>query len=193
MALKWMILDLETTGFSEKQNEITQISIIRCEDRVQFSRYIKPKYPERCSRQALEATGRTMEDLQKGEDISIVAKEVNEWIQQDGLTAEHRCCVIHSKRGFDRMFIHSAWSDLGLEFPIRIWFDTETATKDYFKSKGMVKESVRLSNAIEKCGITVKGKMHNAVTDARATYKLHKHLIENGIDHLKYIKRIPQP
>lgn len=189
MALNYYTLDLESTGFSISKNEITQISIIRHSDRVQFSRYIKPLYPQRCSWEALKATGRSHKDLEKGNALLEVAKEVDEWILQDTLTPEHRCCVIHSKAGFDRRFIYSAWSELGREFPIRIWFDTESATKDYFKSLGMVKESVRLSNAIEKCGIKVKGAMHNAITDAQATYKLHQHLMKNGIDHLKYMKR----
>lgn len=192
MALKHYICDVETTGLSIQHHEVTQISIIRCDDRVQFSRFIRPKYPERTTPQALTATGRTMKDLEKGEGIEKIAIDVEAWLQEDELTPEHRCFTIHSISGFDRRFIHTEWSRLNRVFPVNIWFDTEAATRDYFKSKGLIKESARLSNAISKFGITVKGQLHDATVDTQATYRLRERLLKEGIDHLKYTKRIPQ-
>ncbi len=192
MALTYYVLDLETTGLSVQHHEITQISIIRCSDKVQFSRFIKPQYPERASYHALVATGRTPKDLEKGDDVVKVSDETDAFLQQDGLTPEHRCCVIHSTSGFDRRFLHSTWRALGKSFPAHVWFDTEAATRDYFKQIGLIKQPAKLGSAVQYLGISIKGKLHDAKVDTQACFKLRERLLKEGIDHLKYLKRVPQ-
>jgi DNA polymerase III epsilon subunit-like protein len=62
----YYVLDVETTGLKCDWHEVTEISLIRCSDRHQLTKYIKAEHPWRASPEALSATGRTKQDLLKG-------------------------------------------------------------------------------------------------------------------------------
>ena len=58
--LKFYVIDTETTGLKSGYHEMTEIGIIRCEDRVQLWRQIKCVYPERANIDALMITKKTL-------------------------------------------------------------------------------------------------------------------------------------
>ena len=61
-----------------------------------FDRYIKPQFPWKASPEALEATGRTRADLNKGEDKKVVVEAVDKFLAEDGSSAENRVFVAHN-------------------------------------------------------------------------------------------------
>ena len=181
--IEYYILDLETNGTSSKNywHEITQISIIRCADRVQLNRYIKPEHPERTNPQALEYTGRTMADLEKGDPKRVVVDFCNEFLKKDGKTPEDRCMVGHNIISFDKRFVHALWDDLGYVFPANLWMDTLPYVKDYAKRAGLDEKKFSLERAVEIVGATPRPGAHNAVIDTQNNYILWDKLKKHGV------------
>lgn len=189
--LQFYTIDVETTGFSLDWHEITQISIIRNSDRHQMSKFIKPEFPQRVSKQALEATGRTYKDLLKGLPKKEAVEELNKFIENDGQTSEHRCMIGHNV-SFDRRFCFALWASLGKIFPASLWLDTKSCTKAYAnKYLGIAKPKLTLQASLELCGKKMPGTAHDAIVDTRGTYILHDHLVKQGFDYLPFIKRTP--
>lgn len=188
--MEFYILDTETNGLARKNywHEITQITVIRCKDKVQFNRYIKIEYPERTSKEALIATNRTIADLDKGIKKEQAVIDLDSFLNQDELTPEHRCVIGHNVR-FDRDFCAELYNSVGKIFPAVCWLDTKDMAKDWAKKMGIVKPSLKLKSCIEMCEIKSKEEYHNAVGDTRNTYKLYNFLKNAGIDHLPMIKR----
>jgi DNA polymerase III epsilon subunit-like protein len=197
MALQYYIIDTETTGLKAGYNEMTEIGIIRCTDRVQLWRQIKCIYPERANFDALAITKKTMSDLERGFDRFTVVAECEKFFEEDGLTPAHRCIVAHNAP-FDRKFLHAMWEAEGRSFPAHLWLDTMALTRDYIKKigldveckkKGLPKPKVNLHAACDLAGIKKISEAHNAKVDSRNTYLLHKDLVDNKkVDHLPHIK-----
>jgi DNA polymerase III alpha subunit (gram-positive type) len=189
--INYYILDLETTGLKSGYNEIIEISVIRCEDRVQFTKEVKAKYPERASLDALEVCGKSFEDLIYGEDIEDVVNECNDFFNLDNSTPEGRCIVGHNIIGFDKRFLHATWEQQNKVFPANLFFDTMQMTRDIIKKAGD-KSKVNLDASCDYFGITKKGTKHTAKADTRNNYFLWKALMENkSIDYIRYIKNFP--
>jgi DNA polymerase III alpha subunit (gram-positive type) len=192
MSLLYYVIDTETTGLKAGYNEMTEIGIIRCTDRVQLWRQIRCEYPERANFDALAITKKTMADLDKGFNKEAVVGECNKFFAEDGATSAHRCIVAHNAP-FDRRFLHALWESCGLEFPANLWLDTIALTKDYAKKVGLVapnvKQSFALHPACDLVGIKKISEAHNAKVDSRNTFLLHRHLVEEKKwDYLPFVK-----
>lgn len=186
--IKYYVIDTETTGLKANYHEMTEIGIIRCEDRVQLWRQIKCVYPERANFDALAITKKTMADLERGMDNSQVVDECEKFFGEDGLTPAHRCIVAHNAP-FDRKFLHALWEQLGKEFPAHLWLDTMSLTREYAKQVGLVKPKVNLHASCDIVGIKKISEAHNAKVDSRNTYLLHRNLVEEKkVDYLPFIK-----
>jgi DNA polymerase III epsilon subunit-like protein len=186
--LKYYVIDTETTGLKANYHEMTEIGIIRCEDRVQLWRQIKCIYPERANFDALAITKKTMADLERGMDHPAVVEECERFFAEDGLTPAHRCIVAHNAP-FDRKFLHALWEQLGLEFPAHLWLDTMSLTREYAKQIGLVKPKVNLHASCDIVGIKKLSEAHNAKVDSRNTFLLHRSLVEDKkVDYLPFIK-----
>lgn len=186
--LKYYTIDTETTGLSAKYHEITEIGIIRNEDRVQLHRNVKCDYPERANFDALAITKKTLADLSRGFSKRDVVQECNKFFSQDGLTPAHRVIIAHNA-AFDRKFLHALWESCGEIFPAHLWLDTISLTKDYAKKIGLVKPKVNLHAACDIVGIKKISEAHNAKVDSRNCFLLHKNLVEEKkIDFLPFIK-----
>jgi DNA polymerase III epsilon subunit-like protein len=194
----YYVIDTETTGLKAGYNEMTEIGIIRCTDRVQLWRLIKCEYPERANFDALAITKKTMADLEKGYDKEAVVAECEKFFIEDGLTPAHRCIVAHNA-AFDRRFLHALWESCGKEFPAHLWLDTIGLTKEFLKQVDQSqikiaktatgKVSTQLHACCDMVGINKISEAHNAKVDSRNTYLLHRNLIEEKkIDHLPLIK-----
>lgn len=195
--LTYYVIDTETTGLKSSYNEMTEIGIIRCTDRVQLWRQIKCIYPERANFDALAITKKTMSDLEKGHDREDVIKECERFFAEDGLTPAHRCIVAHNAP-FDRKFLHALWGSCGKQFPAHLWLDTMSLTRQFLKdcgidaehkAKGLKKPSVNLHASCDWVGIKKLSDAHNAKVDSRNTFLLHRQLVEEKkVNYLPFIK-----
>lgn len=188
--IKYYVIDTETTGLKAGYHEITEIGIIRCQDRVQLWRQVKCIYPERANFDALAITKKTMADLERGVDHPAVVEECEKFFAEDGLTPAHRCIVAHNAP-FDRKFLHALWEQLGKEFPAHLWLDTMSLTREYAKQIGLLKPKVNLHASCDIAGIKKLSDAHNAKVDSRNTFLLHRDLVENKkVDYLPFLKTV---
>jgi len=190
MALAYYIIDYETTGVSTSLSEVTEVSIIRCSDRMQINKIVKCEHPETAHPEALAITKKTYEDLLKGENKEDVVEYCNNFILQDGLTPEHRCFIAHSAP-FDRRFSHAFWDKCNKKFPAHLWMCTKEFTRGLTYINGIVKPKLTLEASLAHAGIKPKLGAHSAIVDTQNTYVLWSKLMESKLDHLNYIKREP--
>lgn len=198
--IKYYVIDTETTGLKHNYHEITEISIIRCDDRVQLYKNIICDHPERASVDALAMTNKTIKDLYIGQPKEVVVQECNKFFSEDGLTPAHRCIVAHNAP-FDRKFLHALWEFLGQEFPANLWLDTISLTQKFINNSdagtlnitktATGRISKTLHSACDIVGVKKLSGAHNAKVDSRNTYLLWKKLIEDHkIDYLSDIKTV---
>jgi DNA polymerase III epsilon subunit-like protein len=186
--LQYYIIDTETTGLSSSYHEMTEISIIKCSTRIQLTEFIKCDFPERANFDALAITKKTLADLEKGNDKEIVVERMNKFLNEDGLTAAHRCFVAHNWT-FDKKFVHALYDKVGQKCPVDLWLCTMALTKAYAKQIGLVKPKVNLHAACDIVGLKKFADAHNSKVDSRNTYLLHRDLVEvKKVDYLPFIK-----
>lgn len=186
--IKFYIIDTETNGLNAKMHEMTEIGIIRFEDRTQLWRNIKCIYPERSSYDALKITGKTLADLNNGFNKEKVVEECNNFFSQDGLNPAFRCIVAHNM-SFDKKFLHALWESCGQQFPANLWIDTIPMIRQFAKQNGIIKPKTNLQASCDLVGIKKFADKHNAKVDSKNTYLLFKSLIEDKkIDYLPFIK-----
>lgn len=200
--LKYYVIDIETTGLKKDYHEMSELSIIRAEDRMQLTRMVKCNYPERASLDALEITKKTFDDLRQGTLKSDLVREANEFFSKDGAMPAARCIVGHNIINFDKKFLHALWESEGQEFPAHLWLDTITLTKKFLESHEVAenkiiktatgKISTTLHASCDMTGVNKIASAHNAKSDTRNTYMLWKKLVdEYEIDYLPHIKNFP--
>lgn len=186
--LCYYVIDTETTGIKCNYHEITEIGIVRCSDKMLLWRNLRCKYPERASYDALAITNKTIEDLHYGSDPSEVVDLCNKFFNEDGLTPAHRCIICHNV-SFDKRFLHALWEQEGKSFPANLWLDTMSLTREYAKKMGMIKPKINLQASCDMLGIKKSAGIHNAKSDSKNTFLLHKALVEDKkIDALPFIK-----
>lgn len=197
MSLKYYVIDSETTGLSTSIHEVVEISIIRCDDRVQLTEFIRAEHPESASWDALKITNKTLADLEKGASKEEVVDKVEKFLNEDGLTSAHRCMIAHNS-SFDRRFIHALWEKTDKAFPASLWLDSIAMVKEYLKKTdnstlnitktATGKVSTTLHASCDLVGIKKIAQIHASKADTRNTYLLWQKLMELGIDHLPLIK-----
>jgi len=186
--LKYYVIDLETTGLSSKYQEVTEISIIKCETKVQLTELVRCEYPERANIDSLAITKKTLADLDKGISKEQAVERVNKFLNEDGLTPAHRCFIGHNIN-FDMRFIKALYEKVGQRCPVDLYLCTMALSKDYAKKQGIVKPKVNLQAACELLGVKRLTGAHASKVDSRNTYLLWENLVkEKGIDHLPFIK-----
>jgi DNA polymerase III epsilon subunit-like protein len=188
--LIYYCLDLETTGLKAAFHEITELSILRAEDRVQLSKQVRCLNPQNASFDALRITGKTIGDLSKGISSTELVEEVEFFLAEDNATPAHRCLVGHNIVSFDKKFLWHLWEMQGKRFPFDMYLDTLHMAKAYAKKQQLIKPSLKLGNACDLFGIKKAQGEHAAKADTRNTYLLWKKLMES-MDHLEFIKQIP--
>ena len=189
--LNYYIIDTETNGLNSKIQEINEISIIRCSDRVQQTILIRCEHPEHSSVDALRITGKTIEDLQNGISKEEAIVKVDKFLNEDGLTPAHRIFVAHNGN-FDRKFLHALYKKVNKQCPVNLWLCTIELSRKYAKEMGLTNQRFNLNAACELVGIKKVAGAHASKADARNTYLLWKDLVENKkVDYLPLIKTIP--
>ena len=185
--IHYYIVDTETTGLSSTAHEINEISIIRVKDRVQLTEFIMCDHPETASWDALNITGKTMEDLLSGKPKEEVIDKIDKFLSEDGVPSSHRCFIAHNA-AFDRRFIHAMYEKAGRSLPVDLWLCTMALTKLYYK-KFNISGSKSLHAACDNLGIKkIATHQHTSKMDTRNTYLLYKALVEDKkIDYIPSI------
>ena len=187
--IHFYIVDTETNGLNVRMHEIFQLSIIRCDDRMQLSREIMIDKPELSSYDALRITGKTLDDLKRGITKLQLINELDEFLKEDGAQSTHRCMVAHNAN-FDRNFLCEMWGRYNRKFPFDLYLDTIHMYRAFEKARGQSKVKANLTAACEATGIKKLGDAHNAKTDTRHTFLLWQELSKT-VDFLDHIKHIP--
>jgi len=188
--IKFYIVDVETNGIRTNYHEVNEISIIRYDDRVQLTEFIKCENPSRSSFDALKITKKTMSDLQRGKSKEEVVDKIIYFLEEDGLTPSHRCFIAHNA-SFDRRFLHALFDSTNKTLPVNLWLCTMALTKSFYKKAG-IKAKANLHDACDNVGVKKIHDSHSSKVDTRNTYLLHKDLVEvKNIDYLPHIKTFP--
>lgn len=191
--LQYYVLDLETTGLSEKLHAITELSVIRCSDRFQLTRQVKvdPFKMKFISADALKITGKTIQDLKSGVEPLQLVEDFETFLNKDKLTPSHRVIVGHNVINFDRKFLHSLWKSQEKSFPADYFLDTVPFAKRLAAQMGQPKAKMKLDAAMDFFGLKKVANAHTAKGDSRATYHLWRHLMDKGVDYIDLIKPFP--
>lgn len=190
--LEYYILDVETTGLNPSYHEITEISILRCKDRMQLSKKIKCFYPERANAVSLQITNKTFDDLSKGDNLFDVMNLCNKFLEEDNKTPEHRVIIAHNA-SFDRRFVHANWNKGKMKFPASLWMDTLAVSRAYVKKTNPASKnkSYNLDYCLDLFEIKKFAGAHSAKVDTRNTYLLHNKILEKNFDIISHIKSHP--
>lgn len=191
MGLKFYVIDLETSGLNSLYHETNEVSIIRCDDRVQLTEFIRCEYPERASMDALRVTNKTLADLQKGNSKDIAVDRINKFLAEDNLTPAHRCFIAHNYN-FDKKFMHALYASVKQQCPVDLWLCTMALSKQYAKQSG-INSKFNLQASCDLVGVKKIAQAHNSKVDSRNTFLLWKTLIEQkNMDYLPFIKSSAQ-
>jgi len=188
--MKKYVCDIETNGLRPGYHEITEISILRCEDMVQKVWLLNIKYPKRSSEQAITKTG---QDLYKIKNyIEDVILEINSFIEEDGECPDGRLMIAHSV-GFDRNQIETNWELFKYSFPISYFVDSKEMARKYIKNNlKLGKQSIALDRLLMLFDIPHETNFHCAEVDVRNTFRLYKFLEKKGIKISEFTKISPK-
>lgn len=124
------VCDTETTGLSETKNDIIEVCFWRLGEEESKTWWMKPLNPENIEDAALKVNkhkredilGLTKEGREKYRDPKEVLVEIEEWLMQDGSSAEERI-IIGQNIDFDHRFMVQCWLKNGCRdsFPFGYW------------------------------------------------------------------------
>lgn len=197
--IQYYVADTETTGLSSTFHEINQISIIRVADGFQKSWNIAVANPNNASAQALQIQGKTKADLKIGQPIKEVIKEVNEFLEEDGLDEASRCFIGHNV-AFDCRFMQAAWEKEKQKLMVDLWLCTKKFMKAYVNKFGdsdikFKQGEAKVKYGQDKCligiGLTPKFGAHSASIDCQNCLTLYNFLMTQGLNHVRIIDNKP--
>ncbi len=177
----YCVLDLETTGFSAKNEKITEVGIMKLKDGEvidQFSCFVNPEkhIPQRVS----EVTNITDDMVKDAETIDKVFPKILEFI--DGSV------IVAHNAGFDVGFLKQNAKNLGYEFDYT-YLDTLSLAKDLFPEY----KKYKLGKIAENLGIKVEV-AHRALDDVDTTVKVFKVMLDmlkkRGAKNLEDIDKV---
>lgn len=165
----YIVLDLETTGFSPQTNEIIEIGAWKIKDDVvvaKFQTYIKPH--SYISRSVQELTGITMDKLNTAPSIEEILPAFIDWCES--------LPFLGHNLSFDYSFLSVKSKNLGLDITLngkRVGIDTlKIARKFYFNRF----ENNELKTLADGFGIRINGNgisWHSAIYDSYITKLLY--------------------
>jgi len=184
--LTYYIIDTETTGLKAGYHDLVEISAIRYDNKLQFTKIIKALHPENASIDALRITNKTPDDLLKGDDLEYSIRSFDRYIKSDGLEPKHRVAVGHNV-AFDIRFLHAAFAKFDLPFPMDMSYDTMAYMRKHLKKNGIPRKgtSLKLGDSIKLLNIKKLGTEesdHTAKMDTRNTYWLFDHILTKECD-----------
>jgi len=167
----FIVFDIETTGFSAKNDKIIEIGAVKIKNREvidTFSEFIYPKC--KIPYKITELTGITDEMVKDADPIELVLPKFMEFI--DG------CAVVAHNAAFDTGFIKKNCNDLGLKFTSTI-VDTVPMARFLYPDL----KRVKLNLVAKYLGVSLENH-HRAVDDAKATADIFLISIKKMIEEL---------
>ncbi len=183
-------VDIETTGRIPGWHEIIQIAIVPLTSELRpiegvspFYRLIKPAYPERAEKRALEVSGLSIElIMDTALDSFAIAERLDEWFNRLELPFERRLEPLAHNWAYEKGFL-TDW--LGVEdvdhyfhFHPRDTMQTAIFLNDYACFSGGLPpfRAVGLSDLCRQLGI-VNEKAHDALADSVACAEVYRRLL----------------
>lgn len=166
------IIDIETSGFSQKTNAICQIAGIVVTNRFEIvatiDNYIKP-YGKVYTQKAFEINNLSEEFLNEfGEMFGAVINDFISFLYENNITT-----IVGHNFDFDKRFILEA-----LPQNSRLYFDNITIVDTYKRNWPSFLKNRRLETICKYYNIPYIGK-HNAMQDCESTLSLFRMLINN--------------
>ena len=180
----YCVLDLETTGFSAKNDKITEIGIMKVKNKEvidEFSCFVNPErhIPERVS----EVTNITDDMVKDAETIDKIFPKMLEFLGDQNETV-----IVAHNANFDVGFLKQNAKALGYNFNYS-YLDTLSLAKDLFPDY----KKYKLGKIAENLGIKVEV-AHRALDDVDTTVKVFNVMIdmlkEKGAKKLEDIDRV---
>lgn len=167
----FVVLDIETTGLNENENEIIEIGAIKYfgSKTDTFHRMIKIK--DKLSKQITNITGITEKMLDKGNNIEVSIIELKEFIGQ--------LPIVGYVTDFDMRFINQACKKFGIEKITNEAIDLLS----YVKKEKQFLDNYKLQTVIQQYEIDKKVP-HRALNDAKLELELALK-IEKFVDRMK--------
>ena len=177
----YVVFDLETTGFSSKNDKIIEIGAVKIKNGVivdNFSEFVNPRRP--IPYKIIELTGINDDMVRDAEGIEDILPRFLEFIG-DSVVVAHNAA-------FDCSFISKNCNDLGLDFNPTI-VDTVPLCRFLYPEL----KSVKLNIVAKHLGVKLESH-HRAVDDAEATAQIFVKFIpmleKEGVKTLKDINRL---
>lgn len=201
MKKRYVYVDTETGGLDPKHNGITEIAAIgfdfdpetcRVDNLVEWNRLIRPEPTLSYTPYALEIQDRTLQYLNRvGEDERIALVEFEGFVLSQ-LTLGHPNDYQNTLMAHYAQFDYDFIAEVNRRFDNRRFEDTIfrpgkrcewLCTKNMFRmlyGLGIVAiGSSGLDDIVRYYGITVSGKVHNALTDARLGIEVFRHMVRD--------------
>lgn len=165
----YVVLDLETTGFSRKNDRIIELSMIRCEKgrTTRYETFVNPgiSIPARVAK----LTGISDDDVADAPQIEDILESVYEFIGD--------CKIVAHNASFDAGFICHAFSRAGIDGTLQ-FYDTLKLARAAFPEF----ENHKLSTLIDELGLMDGPQTHRAMDDAECTRKLFNLCIDRLLE-----------
>lgn len=162
----YVVLDVETTGFSRHSDRLTEVAAVRiCDGKVvdEYTTFVNPGKP--IPEVVVKLTNITDEMVRNAPHPDQVIKELIEYVGQDVL------CAHNAK--FDMGFLQSTALRAGLRFPDLPVVDTLPMARALLpEMKGH-----KLNLVCKQLGVQLTGH-HRAINDTRATAQMFMRLME---------------
>ena len=172
------VIDTETTGLDDSSNEIIELSILRLNDEVQRTWYIKPTKYDTITQDALRVNGHKLEDLkwqttygrETYRELSKVLPEIENFFMDD-LEASDGRILVGQNVVFDLGFVRRLWEKANTlaTFPFgdrpKV-IDTIQLALLLDLIKGTREQYYNLTSLVERYGVK-KEKAHKADSDTR--------------------------
>lgn len=182
------VCDTETTGLSNINNDVIEISLCKLKSDDQRTWFVKPINISNIDHGALRINGHKIEDLkletkygrETYKDPASVIIEIENWVTEDGVPTQNRV-ICGQNISFDKGMLEQLWIKCGSKdsFPFgRRMIDTMQIEFFLDWCKNSMAEGYSLSNLVKKYGVKNE-KAHSAAADAKATKEVFEKQIEN--------------
>lgn len=189
----FVVLDVETGGFSFKKNPITEIAMVAVDyetleilDKQQF--YIKPYDDLFIDPKALKVTGLKISDIKDGVDKKKAVKMILDFCKKNSKvrTIQNRPIMVGHNVKFDWGFVESLFDRCGKN--IKESFVDRDCTMTLAKKANF--KRLKLGEICEDLGIELTG-AHRAMNDTLATVEVYKYFVQKlrGKSEVKMVNK----
>ena len=175
-------LDCETGGLDHEKNPITQIALLAIDSSTleeinRFEFFIKPYDDLKIEKEALDATGLKMVDINNGHDKKKAVKLITDFAKEISPNSrpENRPIMIGHNVQFDIGFIDYLFKSVGKDI-YKVFSRTFECTMLQTKKFNPSASSLKLGKCCEAVGIDLAD-AHKAMNDTVATVELFKHYV----------------